>query len=92
MARGVYAKPYEKLAAPLWLDFVRTFEASKNQQVVEQNQAPMSMVYDDPEVKEKTVYFDTIKKTVEVGQAINYHQGLAICDTLVKYGNKAILG
>lgn len=91
-AINVYSKPYEKLAAALWLDFVRTFEACKNQQVVEQNQAPMSMVYDDPEVKEKTVYFDTVRKTVEVGQAINYHQGLAICDTLVKYGNKAILG
>lgn len=91
-AINAYSKPYEKLAAALWLDFVRTFEACKNQQVVEQNQAPMSMVYDDPEVKEKTVYFDTIKKTVEVGEAINYHQGLAICDVLVKHCNKAILG
>ncbi len=91
-AINVYSKPYEKLAAALWLDFVRTFEACKNQQVVEQNQAPMSIVYDDPEVKVKTVAFETIKKTVEVGQAINFHQGLAICDTLTKYGNKAILG
>lgn len=91
-AINVYSKPYEKLAAALWLDFMRSFEASKNQQVVEQNQAPMSMVYDDPEVKEKTVAFETIKKTVVVGQAINYHQGLAICDILTRYGNQAILG
>ncbi len=50
------------------------------------------MVYDDPEVKEKTVYFEVIKQTVEVGQAINYHQGLNVCDILTKFGNKAILG
>lgn len=91
-AINVYSKPYEKLAAALWLDFMRSFEACKNQQVIEQNQAPMSMVYDDPEVREKTVAFDVIKQTVEVGQAINYHQGLAICDILTKLGNKAILG
>jgi ABC-type glycerol-3-phosphate transport system substrate-binding protein len=91
-AINVYSKPYEKLAAALWLDFMRSFEAGKNQQVVEQNQAPMSMVYDDSEVKEKTVYFETIKQTAEVGQAINYHQGLNICDILTKYGNRAILG
>ena len=91
-AINTYSKPYEKIAAALWLDFVRTFEACKIQQVVEQNQAPMSMVYDDPEVKEKTVGFETIKKTVEVGQAINYHQGLAICDILTRYCNQAILG
>ena len=89
---NAYSKPYEKLAAALWLDFMRTFEACKNQQVIEQNQAPMSMVYDDPEVKKKTVEFETIKQTVVVGQAINYHQGLAICDILTKYGNQAILG
>ncbi|MBW1998106.1 MAG: sugar ABC transporter substrate-binding protein [Deltaproteobacteria bacterium] len=91
-AINAYSKPYEKLAAALWLDFMRSFEACKNQQVIEQNQAPMSLVYDDPEVREKTVAFDVIKQTVEVGQAINYHQGLAICDILTKIGNKAILG
>jgi len=91
-AINAYSGPYEKIAAALWLDFVRSFEACKNQQVIEQNQAPMSMVYDDPEVKEKTVAFETMKKTVEVGQAINYHQGLAICDILTKSCNQAVLG
>jgi multiple sugar transport system substrate-binding protein len=89
---NVYSDPYEKIAAALWLDFMRTFEACKNQQVIEQNQAPMSMVYDDPEVKEKTVAFKTVKQTVEVGEAINYHQGLAVCDILTKFCNQAILG
>jgi multiple sugar transport system substrate-binding protein len=91
-AINAYSGPYEKIGAALWLDFVRSFEACKNQQVVEQNQAPMSMVYDDPEVKEKTVAFETMKQTVEVGQAINYHQGLAVCDVLTKSCNQAILG
>lgn len=91
-AINAYSEPYQKLAAALWLDFVRSFQACKNQQVVEQNQAPMSQVYEDSEVMEKTVAFETMKQTVEEGQAINYHQGLAICDILTKTCNQAVLG
>ena len=91
-AINVYADPFQKVAAALYLDCVRSFESNKDEQVVEQNLALMPMVYGDPEVQEKTYGFDLMKWSLENSQGITYQQAYTSYMILMEFGAKAILG
>ncbi|MFQ5834965.1 MAG: extracellular solute-binding protein, partial [bacterium] len=84
--------PWKKAAAALFMDCFRSYEAFKNQEVVEGNQSIMPMIYEDPEVIEKVPYSDVI---VELGQhaySTVYNNGAPVVETLMEWGNKAIMG
>ena len=87
-----FADPYHKVAAALYLDCVRSYQSNKDEQVVEQNLGLMPMIYDDPEVKEKTYGFDLMKWSLENGQGITYEQAESSYNTMLECAPDAILG
>jgi multiple sugar transport system substrate-binding protein len=91
-AINAFADPYKKVAAALYLDCVRSYESNKDEQVVEQNLGLMPMIYDDPEVQEKTYGYELMKWSLENGQSITYQQAFPSYLVIADYGPKAISG
>ncbi len=87
-----YIDPYKKAAAALFMDCFRSYEAMKNQEVIEGNQALMPLVYKDPEVMEKIPYSDIIVSIGQRAYSALYNNGDAVVETLMEWGNKAITG
>jgi len=87
-----YVDTWKKAAAALFLDCFRSYEAMKNQEVIEGNQALMPIVYKDPDVTEKIPYSDIIVKIGKRGYSALYNNGDAVIDALMEWGNKAISG
>lgn len=91
-AINAFADPYKKVAAALYLDCVRSYESNKDEQVVEQNLGLMPMIYDDPEVQQKTYGYELMKWSLENGQSITYQQAFPSYLVIADYGPKAIAG
>jgi ABC-type glycerol-3-phosphate transport system substrate-binding protein len=91
-AINVFADPYKKVAAALYLDCVRSFESNKEEQAVEQNLGLMPLIYDDPEVQEKTYGYDLMKWSLENGQGATYEQALSAHLRMYDDAPKAISG
>lgn len=87
-----FADPYQKVAAALYLDCVRSYESNKDEQVVEQNLALMPQIYDDPEVQEKTYAYDLMEWSLKNSQGLTYQQAQTSYSILMEEGAKAILG
>ncbi len=87
-----FIDPWQKAASALFLDCFRSYEAFKNQEVIEGNQALMPLVYKDPEVIDEIPYADIIVKMGQRAYSALYNNGDAVVDILMEHGNKAILG
>jgi len=91
-AINVFADPYKKVAAALYLDCVRSFDSNKDEQAVEQNLGLMPRIYDDPEVQEKTYGYDLMKWSLENGQGTTYEQAYSSYLRMYDIAPKAISG
>jgi multiple sugar transport system substrate-binding protein len=91
-AINVFAKPHKKVAAALYIDCVRSYDSNKDEQAVEQNLGLMPLIYDDPEVQEKTYAYDLMKWSLENGQGVTYEQAQSSYMRMYDHGPKAILG
>ncbi len=87
-----YTDPWKKAAGALFMDCFRSYEAMKNQEVVEGNQALMPRVYQDPQVIEEVPYSDVIVSMGKNAYSTLYNNGDAVVETLMEWGNKAITG
>jgi multiple sugar transport system substrate-binding protein len=87
-----FADPYQKVAAALYLDCVRSYESNKDEQVVEQNLALMPQIYKDPEVQDKTYAYELMEWSLEHSQGLTYQQAETSYTILMEEGAKAILG
>jgi ABC-type glycerol-3-phosphate transport system substrate-binding protein len=87
-----FADPYKKVAGSLFLDFIRSFQAHKNEQIIEQNQVFMLSVYEDKQVKAKTVDFKLIIQGAEKGRDVVYYKNYGVGEILTRYISQAIIG
>jgi multiple sugar transport system substrate-binding protein len=87
-----FANPWKKIAAALYLDYVRSYYAHKYEAGFEQNPTMLKTIYDDRWVKENVVAYDLIQEAIRHGQLISYWQLPSVNDIMLKYVNKAIAG
>jgi multiple sugar transport system substrate-binding protein len=87
-----FANPWKKLAAALYLDYVRSYYAHKYEAAFEQNPTMLKTIYDDPWVKQNVVAYDLIQEAIRDGQLITFWQLNSVRDVMLNYFNKAIAG